>query len=385
MKERFYKKFHNSCRNKYSFVENYYKMLESPSKKYVRYRFQIADRGMKGGSGLGDKLAGLTNAFVIAARFNRTLLIESADNSEFGKYWMPHHPAYENSDRSPYHWYNMTWTSYHDNLKERVLDCVGKDNKKEKELCNFDSGDVPEDIINLQSNRAYICRIDGLRGKANADFRNILGVRADANLFEVAGCMLRLAMWPTPLLWLLVEEKYKLRSYNFKKTLFQIGIHYRCGNEPGISYEIDRKLCYYDIKKPRNQQSLHIQKSGGPNEVAICALKILSSFDPHFLRNSRDKILNYEKNETNHNMFQPLVFVTADDNFAIEQITENLLVNNVSNVWIGDKGCQIDFNVTGVCLEITSVWFVILSLSSIIVTQQDNFFPPSGFSRYVYT
>lgn len=76
---------------------------------------------------------------------------------------------------------------------------------------------MDQNIIKLRSNRAYLCKW--------AKHTDILaheqivkqGVTAGSDLLEAAGCLLRLAMWPTQHLWdvvdkLIAEELYKLGS-----------------------------------------------------------------------------------------------------------------------------------------------------------------------------
>ena len=56
----------------------------------------------------------------------------------------------------------------------------------------------------------------------------------------------------------------------------------------------------------------------------------------------------------------------------------------MSNILVPDKGCQIDFNASYACLEVTAVGWFMLSLSDALVVQREGpglNYPPSGFSR----
>ena len=73
-------------------------------------------------------------------------------------------------------------------------------------LLRLNSGDVDQPIIKLRGNRAYLCYWVLHANTIPRQELQELGIDNSTDLFEAAGCLLRLAMWPTDLLFRSVEE-----------------------------------------------------------------------------------------------------------------------------------------------------------------------------------
>lgn len=206
----FEKRFHERC-NKYPFVEKFVNITENPTtNRHVVFVF--SEYHFKNG-GLGDRLGGVINAVSIALRYNRQILI-SSDN-DLHKFLRPYHPTDIHKSQGDYLYTYKNWTSWtdydyrlanNDATEYDLYDCI---NTAASSHCSMDTvKDVPQPIIKLRSNRAYLCRYDLLEDViAHKQWRK-LGIPEGSDLYEVGGCMLRLALWPTQRLWGEVDRFY---------------------------------------------------------------------------------------------------------------------------------------------------------------------------------
>lgn len=65
----------------------------------------------------------------------------------------------------------------------------------------------------------------------NRSYLSRLGITSETDLFEVAGCMLRLAIWPTEILLETLDKSVQSQlTTKRSKTFFQIGLQFRCGD-----------------------------------------------------------------------------------------------------------------------------------------------------------
>jgi hypothetical protein len=175
--------------------------------------------GLRNG-GLGDRIAGLLNAIVISLRFGRQLLVR--DFSGLHKFFRPYHPYDIHNPTPKYTWdigeplfSGWNWSNYenhyqgNDDTEFDNWNCMNT-NGNYNGACSMVNGDVSQPHILCRGNRAYFCYIQNHPGTpAYADFRDKLKIPEDADMFEVAGCMLRLAYWPTPFMWEAVEKVYQ--------------------------------------------------------------------------------------------------------------------------------------------------------------------------------
>lgn len=223
-RQRFEDKFTKVCR-KYPFFQHYLDTIESPRENYVIYVFHEPNTGS--GGGLGDRLGGLITAFAFAMRTNRTFLVTG--DAAFEEGFRPYHPtrslSWANWDWAGWnkaaHWKNMTYNRH----------CVNP--KPQNTQCALDS-DLPFRVVKVKSNRSYLCRWLVKDNVVPLDhLYKTLGITASSDLFEVAGCMMRMAMWPSDKLWQAVDESLAqtfTHSGYSGETTAQIGFHFRCGD-----------------------------------------------------------------------------------------------------------------------------------------------------------
>lgn len=216
IKQRFEDSFHEKC-DKYPFVQHYNKLLTNPPGKYITFVMQQPN--LRNG-GLGDRIAGLSTAMMLSLRFNRTLIIRSGNYMHL--YFRPFHPTDIHAQPPQYTWENwMQWSGYKSEWSDRdeteydLWDCINNTGVK-SDHCAMEGGDVGTSTILYRSNRCYLCRYDGGgHGLGQDDLRRVLGVKASDNLFEVDGCLLRLALWPTENMWSLVDRYYAKATQDF--------------------------------------------------------------------------------------------------------------------------------------------------------------------------
>ncbi len=217
LKEKFEKTFSNKC-NKYPFVQRYVEKLESPGDRYLIYIYQ--QKGIFNG-GLGDRLSGLISAMAMSIRLNRTLLIKA--EKDMGNLFRPYHPVDIHDMNPKFHWhdwtgwsnYNMQYMSNDTTMEFNLLDCKNTP-LNYLSHCGLNDGDVHQRSILFSGNRCYLCFWDNsINTTANKQMNEILGVNRTSDLYEVAGCLLRLVLWPTDFLFNKVGKLYD----DFENTL----------------------------------------------------------------------------------------------------------------------------------------------------------------------
>ena len=213
LREKFEQSFHDKCA-KYHFVDKWVQSLEEGMYRNY-YTFMFQENGLKNG-GLGDRLGGLLTAIGTALRTNRTLLIES--NNGFHELFRPYHPEdiKLSSNNSKYSWNKKEWKKWtnvnpkfsgNDDWELDLWYCINCPAWRNK-ICRLDDGDTSmshnEPYVRLRGNRAFICKwASHPEMAAHKQLLRLVHTRdaAEVNWYEVAGCMLRLAMWPTDKLW----------------------------------------------------------------------------------------------------------------------------------------------------------------------------------------
>jgi hypothetical protein len=239
LRAQFESNFHARC-DKYRFVHEFYHKLEHPPQRYLFFSYH--DRGLLNG-GFGDRMGGLVSAVMQSLRFNRTLVVKASNGMH--ELFRPYHP--NDLQNKTYLWSNWKhWSQFaqwkaslpperpygpHRRLYEHDLtDCVSNSETGFSEAatarCALDDGDVSEPVLCLASNRAYLCRHAALplmqqlllplplplndshpsSPSTSPSTFSSSSSKSQSDLFEAAGCMLRLAMWPTDRLWALVDE-----------------------------------------------------------------------------------------------------------------------------------------------------------------------------------
>jgi hypothetical protein len=200
-----------------------------------------------------------------------------------------------------------SWTKFnskyanHDETEYDLYDCIDTTGLK-NEHCSMDGSDATTPLILYRSNRAYLCYYDqNKKCKAYYQMKKDLGVHPqDSNLYEVGGCMLRLALWPTDLLWAEIRKFYqsffdqlpllqvsafmeRIRQHSAlsidatnissEADFFQLGLHFRCGDLSYILNGRNKDMCVFDPKTPHDADFM---KTGNPHGIAMCARKVVS-------------------------------------------------------------------------------------------------------------
>ncbi len=303
-KQAFEKSFHDRC-DKYPFVQQYVNKLEYTNERYLTFVYQ--ESGLKNG-GLGDKIGGLISAVAMALRFNRTLILRSAQN-EMHEVFRPYHPTDIHSKTPKYAWDNFTsWSNFdwkyanQDATEYDLYDCINNTGQKNSH-CSMKDGDAGTPHILYRSNRCYLCYYDNNKGSAANIQMKALGVDETSNLYEVAGCMMRLALWPTELLWqevgkmLSVFEKQvtpeatnarrhrrALRTRRMDErvqartpAVVQVGLHFRCGDKSYIKKGGYDHMCVYN-EDDTEENKKGLFPLGNPYSMGVCARRSLHSY-----------------------------------------------------------------------------------------------------------
>ncbi len=444
IRKRFENAFFDKC-PKYPFVKQWEKQLENTGDRYVTFIYH--EPGLRNG-GLGDRLSGLVNAIALSLRFNRTLLIESQNN--FHDLFRPYHPtvmANGEEDISKastdynYTWKKENWTTwskwdrkYVDNDATEYdmwwcVNCVAWRNP----LCGMDDGDAAHPHIKIRGNRNYLCKWATHKDiKAHQGFLDVIapdGVTSyeEINLMEVAGCMMRLAMWPTEELWQYVSDSMEsLLGHEEvqKPNSLQVGAHFRCGDAPSYLSK-DHNQCVHDVDGTNPHTESPYMGTGSPDVIGKCVGDIIQKPEPfeeahvsqdkvdaiiaekhgdsqkirkknkkrrHLLRGSQPHHRHHNTiNDIHHEYFQHrqlygekdasrLVYIASDNAGASQQI--NTTANHPLTV-ISPSGCHVELDPSFDCSQLTIGYWLILASSDAIVTQTDHTGSPiSAFSRF---
>lgn len=439
----FESKFHQHC-DKYKFVKKFIDRLEYTDDRYLTYVYQ--EPTLKNG-GLGDRLGGLVSAVAMSLRFNRTLLIRSYNSLH--EMFRPFHPTDIHSAAPKYMWtHYSSWTKYntkyanHDETEYDLYDCIDTIGLK-NEHCSMDGSDATTPLILYRSNRAYLCYYDqNKKCKAYYQMKKDLGVHPqDSNLYEVGGCMLRLALWPTDLLWKEVGKFYQsffdqlppLQVSAFMDRIrqqsalgidansssvadfFQVGLHFRCGDLSYILNGRNKDMCVFDPSTPHDTDFM---KTGNPHDIAMCGRKVVSELllvdqeskvvataDKHFgqfiaalthngtnfsgLYDSRRALNEKTTPKQLSNDTVTVAFITSDNPHSAAQMQSLMLVTgsdspslNIRAI-VAPSGCHMEFDHSKECHFFTITQWFLLSLSDVLVTQTlPNSAATSSFSRY---
>jgi hypothetical protein len=409
--------------SKYPFWKSYEHRLTNPTGRAVTFHFNI--KGWKNG-GFGDRMAGLINAAEMAIRFNRSLIIRS--DSEFDKLFRPYIPSRLQSidkwKNISYYRGDLSWARYNASNEDKadgeleVYSCVNSGPKR-ADFCSQAWGDPSQPNIIVLGNRAYLCHwfhspdyVPAHQGVLKA-----LGMGND-DLMEAAGCMLRLAMWPTDLLWTMVDEVFESHKRDLKRRglvkhhdqallwRYLVSTHFRCGDLGyihGESYDLACQHSYqYNVTMNGTTQLVYNipphQESGymgyaTPIDIAQCAARVLENMTAESMR-SWDSFLNEEEERKNEHVFSPkvdagalnltmdfrtIVHIASDNPGGAKQINETLLW---PNTLLSPSGCHVDWDSSYECLRLTAVFWFIMANSDVIVSPGVHGITNSGFSRY---
>jgi hypothetical protein len=440
-KDAFEKTFHDRC-DKYPFVQQYVNKLVNSDERYLTFVYQ--ENGLKNG-GLGDKLGGLVSAVAMALRFNRTLILRSSNDMH--EVFRPYHPTDIHSPIPKYSWTNITtWSHYDwkyanaDATEYDLYDCINNTGQKNSH-CSMKDGDAGTPHILYRSNRAYLCYYDNNKDSvAYQQMSNILGVGSTSDLYEVAGCMLRLALWPTEHLWEEVGKQFKefqatlgvaptarrMKERNLLRTrradeeqsgtpnsvpavtapepsvtsvggttgitsvlstqkVVQVGMHFRCGDKSYIKRGGYDHMCVYNADDTEeNLKSMF--PLGNPYEIGQCARRSLNTFVNALIGDSSGETTVNGATPTGAST-QVAALSSSGDVFSMAFIaSDNLMASLQMNMTLGiphsivsPQGCHIEMDPSKQCHLFTAAQWFHLALSDVLVTQAGI---PSSFSRY---
>lgn len=421
-KRSFEKSFHDKC-DKYPFVHRYINKLEHSDERYLSFVYQ--ENGLKNG-GLGDKIGGLISAVAMAMRFNRTLIVRSQNHMD--EVFRPYHPTDIHAKNPKYTWDNFTqWSNFDwkyantDATEYDLYDCINNTGQKNSH-CSMKDGDASTPHILYRSNRCYLCYYDNNKGSAANNELAAVGVNSTSNLYEVAGCMLRLALWPTEQLWQEVgkqlnafehtlapaarRQRRRLRTRRMDESplvklpgVVQVGMHFRCGDKSYIKKGGFDHMCVYD-ENASEEDKKALFPLGNPYSMGVCARRALHSYiTAELLAPPVTTVTSPTSTETGGELTagqsiqaQPAHVSETDLNEHMESLnmgfvaSDNEMASMQMNLTLGlphsivsPQGCHVEMDASKQCHIFTvSQWFL-LSLSDILITQEGI---PSSFSRY---
>ena len=359
---RFERRFNETC-SKYPFVQQYVENLAAPARRYVIFVFH-ENGGLNGG--LGDRLGGMVSAVAFALRTGRTLLI-SGDKA-FDEAFQPYHPdlllsggrAQKHKQRRWSSWDWAGWRREYAGNLTYLRQCVNP--RPTASICHLDR-DFPQRVVKYRSNRAFLCRWVIKPAVYRTSGLARLGITAATDLFEAAGCMLRLAMWPTERLWRALDKSLEpqLRQQQARQglpaaaavtTTYQVGFHFRCGDTSfaGGAGKGKKKNpeCFFDPSVPWKGTNFMDDKSlDSPVDAAACGRKILHGLPAAVQRHA-------------------MTYIASDNPDSSQQINGTM---QWPFVVLPPKGCHVDLHASFECTLTTSLHWFMLSLSDQIVMQ----------------
>lgn len=267
--EKFTEQLQSTC-SAFPFFQKFIAMLHSPPSEYILYSFY--DPRFKKSGGLGDRLAGLITATAYSITSNRTLLIQG-DNA-FTTAFIPYSP----SSAIPRSWADWEWSGWlpHFTRNMTTLHCLNP--KPRAHSCTLTTSELSRyKVIKYRSNRSFLCYWLHKGSPATRQQLAHMGITTATDLYKAAGCLLRLAMHPTPTLWDSVET-YLQSQLSSHHALPQIGFHYRCGDSSFTSSAYNPE-CFYNASLSWKGTSFIDSKTfDSPIDLARCGKTLLQAY-----------------------------------------------------------------------------------------------------------
>jgi hypothetical protein len=413
LRPRFHQQFVKSC-SKYPFYHQYLSNLEHPPGRFVVFVFQ-ENKALSGG--LGDRMAGLITAAGMAIRFNRTVIIRSQDGLD--KLFRPYIPPEDEDKLKDIVQYGngshtLDWARYNKTYEDKSRTefslhfCVHHSPKTNyHEVCSNLVEDPEQPIILYRGNRCYMCAWYQNQGKARQQLLTALGSDiAEHDLLEVAGCLLRLTLWPTDYLWSKVDEKYKQHYADlYQKKLivdpedsylpleyqlslipkYTVTLHFRCGDTIyGVGY---RYSCQHIVAAPPSHHSGHSKRAHHHIEARAETAYMRMGTPDAIARCARENLLNLTKGMTpGYNLpvdVKVAVNILSDAASSYAQMRDVLRWHNLIEP---PKTCHVDLDQSHDCLLTTVVpWFVMSQSDFFFIPSKDRNgteAPGSAFSRF---
>jgi hypothetical protein len=321
----------------------------------------------------------MVSAVAYALRTGRTLLI-SGDKA-FEEAFQPYHPdllahphlhggsrasaARKHKQRGWSDWQWAGWRREYASNMSYLKQCVNP--RPNAKHCQLDH-DVPQRVVKYRSNRAFLCRWVIKQAIYKNSGLARMGITSKTDLFEAAGCMLRLAMWPTERLWKALDKSLEpqLRLQQQRNqasrgagalagagagvtTSYQIGFHFRCGDKSfGGDGKTKNPECFFSPTVPWKGTNFMDDKSlDSPVDAAACGRKIIHSLPAAVQKHA-------------------MTYIASDNAVSSEQINGTM---QWPFVVLPPKVCHVDLEASFDCTLTTSLHWFMLSLSDKIIMQ----------------
>eukprot|EP01032_Pedospumella_encystans_P022571 gene22571-25574_t len=384
---RFEEKFQKTC-SKYKFVDKYLENIKNPSKDYLIFVFHEA--GQKAHGGLGDRVAGMITAMAYAIRTKRTFLLQG--DQAFEDAFRPYFPPDEEGKALSEHftWKSWDWANWNREYASNMtkLPCINP--HKNAHHCSLDLHYHNKfKVIKYYGNRSYLCRwlikpSLGLR----KELVETLGITERSDLYEVAGCMLRLAMWPTDHLWTALDDSLEAQFHqsnpfsspggasaantgdkSIVSTSKQIGFHFRCGDTSfsATKNSAPNPECYFDTtdKVPWKGTAFSDDHSlDSPLDEAKCGQKLLQQASSPTTADGASASVS--GNPNNSAPGGVLAYIASDNGDSAVQINSTLAWPFAIKP---PEACHMDIQKSTHCTLTTTLHWFMLSLSDVLVMQ----------------
>ena len=352
-RRRFELKFNQTCL-KYDFVRQYIDSLEHPRDKYVIFVYHEAGHS---GGGLGDRLGGMITALAFALRTNRTLLIQG--DSSFEESFVPYHPRRGHG----FTWKNWDWAKWDRSYASNMIQLKCVNPRPGARHCALDVNYWDEKkVIKYYGNRAYLCRwmIKPSLGLGD-EIKKHLQIERSTDLYEIGGCLLRLAIWPTEKLWNALDDSLEpqFRHRNSAHIALQIGFHFRCGDSSFIApkpgeVRTPNPECYYNESLPWKGTVFMDDKSiDSPVDEATCGRELLYN----------ESMAEKRSGKAHNNI---IAYIASDNIDSSNQINSTLGWDFTIKP---PQGCHVDLQTSDMCTLTTSLHWFMLGLSDHIIMQ----------------
>lgn len=323
--------------------------------EYTIYVFSEKNKG--GNGGLGDRLGGLITAMAFALRTDRIFLIHG--DKSFEDSFQPY-VSDKHTDKKVT-WGNWEdWAGWHQSFHKNMTFNRGCVNPRPGNLaCALDTeGKVnfrEFKVVKHRGNRAYLCRW-GIRDSLGLrdELAETLGVTRQTDLYEAAGCMLRLAMWPTDTLWDTLDEWLAASMPEDAPLSVQIGLHFRCGDtsfSAGAGSTTNSQCVFKSTDTWRGTTFSDDFSSDSPVDEAHCGRQILKEY------------AEAGGAATGAGM---MAYIASDNAESARQI--NNTMQWPLSVTPTDS-CHVDLAANPMCSRMTFAQWFMLSLSDKIVMQ----------------
>ena len=247
-------------------------------------------------------------------------------------------------------------------------------------------------VIKYFGNRSYLCRwnikpslhleselYDTLGIRSVGHFSSgsaIQQVASEVDLYEVAGCLLRLALSPTELLWSALDHSLRAQmsdiffeevpqpppssttstsslqssaAASVPRIVKQIGFHFRCGDSSftsdghGAAARVRNPQCWVNTTSPASWTGTSFtddKSMDSPVDLALCGHQVLL--------NSSDQA---RREDSNSGSGLYLLYLASDNPTSSQQMNETLQQLSTGPVKVGlirpPKACHVDLSGSG--------------------------------------